>query len=132
MPNRPRAIVLAGQVLLTIATLPAVVTPVLAQAQKPAPTRPAPATFSAAQLDQFAAAAIDVYRINNKHADRWRAAALPAEKSKIQAEAKAEQETAIRKSGLSLETYAAIMRASKVDEALNQQIADRIKARTPS
>lgn len=132
MQIRTRAIALAGTVLLTSALLPAAFTPAHAQAQKPAPAKAAPASFSAAQLDQFATAAIDVYRINNRHADRWRAAALPAEKTKIQAEAKAEQEAAIKKSGLSLQTYSAILSASKSDEALNQQIADRIKAKTPS
>lgn len=132
MQIRTRAIALARTVLLTSALLPAAFAPAHAQAQKPAPAKAAPANFSAAQLDQFATTAIDVYRINNRHADRWRAAALPAEKTKIQAEAKAEQEAAIKKSGLSLQTYSAILSASKSDEALNQQIADRIKAKTPS
>jgi len=120
---------LAG-VLLASALLPAA--GALAQAQNPATTQAAPASFTEIQLDQFATAAIDVYRINNKHSDRWRAAAVPAEKTKIQAEAKAEQETAIKNTGLTLQTYSAILAASKSDAALNQQIADRIKAKTPS
>lgn len=132
MQIRTRAIALAGTVLLTSALLPAAFAPALAQAQKPAATKPAPASFSEIQLDQFATAAIDVYRINNKHSDRWRAAAVPAEKTKIQAEAKAEQEAAIKNTGLTLQAYAAILAASKNDAALNQQIADRIKAKTPS
>ena len=125
-----RAIALAGTVLLSAALLPA--TPALAQAQKPATTQAAPVAFTEIQLDQFATAAINVYRINNKHSDRWRAAAVPTEKTKIQAEAKAEQEAAIKNSGLTLQTYSAILAASKNDATLNQQIADRIKAKTPS
>ena len=132
MQIRTRAIALAGTVLLSSAMLPAAFAPALAQAQKPAATTAAPASFTEIQLDQFATAAIDVYRINNRHSDRWRAAAVPAEKAKIQAEAKAEQEAAIKNTGLALQTYSAILAASKNDAALNQQIADRIKAKTPS
>jgi len=131
MPIGPRTLALAG-VLLFFALLPAGTAPAFAQAQKPATTQAAPASFTEVQLDQFATAAINVYRINNKHSDRWRAAAVPAEKTKIQAEAKAEQEAAIKNTGLTLQTYSAILAASKNDATLNQQIADRIKAKTPS
>jgi Domain of unknown function (DUF4168) len=92
-----------------------------------APTEPSTATYSDAELKSFAAAAVDVHRINSTYLPKL-ADASPDAQRQIETQAMQETTRAVEKQGLTSDKYDAILSAAqsrpevakKVEEFLNE------------
>jgi post-segregation antitoxin (ccd killing protein) len=97
-----------------------------AQSQQ-APTQPSTATYSDAELKSFAAAAVDIHRINSTYLPKL-ADASPDEQRQIESQASQETTRAVEKQGLTSDKYDEILTAAqskpevakKVEQFLNE------------
>ena len=81
-----------------------------------------PATFSATQLQQFAKAAQQVFKIRQKYAPDVRAAGNEKDARALIDKAQAEMTTAIEKEGMTIAQYNTIIEAAQKDPALAGEI----------
>ena len=113
----------AAAVALVAATLSMTALPTLAADEKPNATAPAQkAKISDKRLNDFVAAAKEVYAIRQKYAPQFKAASNDAEKRQVIQSAQGEMKQAIQNRGLTVEQYNEVLVAAKDDQAL----ADRI------
>ena len=92
-----------------------------------APTEQSKAAYSEAELKSFAAAAVDVHRINSNYLPKL-ADASPAEQRQIEKQALQETTRAVEKQGLTSDKYDEILTAAqtkpevakKVEQYLNE------------
>ena len=81
-----------------------------------------PSTFTAKQLQQFAKAAEQVFKIREKYAPDVRAAGTEKDARALIETAQAEMTTAIKKEGMTIEQYNKIIEAAQKDPALAGEI----------
>jgi post-segregation antitoxin (ccd killing protein) len=98
-----------------------------AQSDQAPKTEPSTAAYSDAELKSFAAAAVDVHRINSTYLPKL-AEAGPDEQRQIETQAMQETTRAVEKQGLTSDKYDAILSAAqsrpevakKVEQFLNE------------
>jgi Domain of unknown function (DUF4168) len=102
-------------------------TPLTWAQSEQAPAEQSKATYSDAELKSFAAAAVDVHRINSNYLPKL-AEASPDEQRQIEKQAAQETTRAVEKQGLTSDKYDAILTAAqtkpdvakKVEQFLNE------------
>jgi len=94
---------------------------------KPGMASPA-ASFSEQRLNNFAAAAKEVFEIRQKYAPQFEAASTDADKKLIVQTARGEMEQAIKGKGLTLEQYNEVLVAAKDDQALAEKLGKMMDA----
>jgi len=80
-------------------------------------------TYSDAELKSFAAAVVEVHRINDQYIPRLQAASTPDEEEQIEAAALREMVQAVEKEGLSVEKYEEILTQAQT----NRGVAERLQ-----
>ena len=80
-------------------------------------------TYSDAELKSFAAAVVEVHRINDQYIPKLQAASTPDEEQKLEAAALHEMVQAVEKEGISVEKYEEILTHAQT----NRDIAHRLK-----
>lgn len=119
MTSLPIKLATAVAFAIAATALPASVT--LADDKKP--TTLAPKTnFSQKRLNDFAAAAKEVFAIRQKYAPKFEAAGTDADKKQIVQKARGEMEQAIQGKGLTLNQYNEVLVAAKDDRALADKL----------
>jgi post-segregation antitoxin (ccd killing protein) len=94
-----------------------------------APTELAKATYSDAELKSFAAAAVDVHRINSNYLPKL-ADASPDEQRQIEKQAMQETTQAVEKQGLTSDKYDAILTAAQTKPEVAKKV-ERFLNETP-
>lgn len=119
MPSLPIKIATAVAFAITATALPAGVT--LAADKKPATLAPK-SNFSEKRLNDFAAAAKEVFAIRQKYAPEFESAGTDADKKQIVQKARGEMEQAIQGKGLTIEQYNEVLVAAKDDQGLAEKL----------
>jgi len=125
-PNRSslmtlRSLKTAAVVALAVAGLHLPVT--AATAAEDAPKAAAPKSqFSDKRLNDFAAAAKEVFAIRQKYATQFEAASEEADKKRIVQTAQGEMKKAIEGRGLTIEQYNEVLVAAKDDQVLAEKL----------
>jgi len=89
------------------------------------------AEYSAAELDVFAEALLEVAGVRQEYTSRMQEAETEDQQAAIVEEANAEIVTVIEETdGITLERYTEIAQAANEDQSLNQQIVKRVQAMT--
>jgi hypothetical protein len=86
-----------------------------------APAEPSMATYSDAELKSFAAAAVDVHRINSTYLPRL-ADAGPIEQRQLEKQAQQETTQAIEKQGLTSDRYDEILAAAQAKPDVAEKV----------
>lgn len=93
----------------------------LAADEKPKAAAPK-SNFSDKRLNDFAAAAKEVFEIRQKYAPKFEAAGNDADKKEIVQQARGEMEQAIKGKGLTIEQYNEVLVAAKDDQVLAEKL----------
>lgn len=93
-------------------------------AEQPAPPPPSVADPSDEQLRSFAAATLEVDRLNNQWASRIDQAADLDRRQELRTEALREMAEAVRDEGLSVEEYNALVNVVEADPAVADKVSD--------
>lgn len=120
-PLKATAVKMTAAVAFAVAavTMPAGLA--LAADEKPKATAPK-SNFSEKRLNDFAAAAKEVFAIRQKYAPKFEAAGNDADKKEIVQQARGEMEQAIKGKGLTIEQYNEVLVAAKDDQALADKL----------
>ena len=87
-----------------------------------------PMTFSADQLDAFAAAAHEVTALQREYGARMDEAGSPEQAADLRRQAGEEMAQAVEEQGLTPEEYNAILQAAQADPTLYAMIVERLQA----
>ena len=90
------------------------------QQQRPAP--PAASSFDSDQLQSYAAAVVEVQKINEEYLPKLESAESRGEQQKIREEATGMMVEAIKAEGISVETYNKIYKAARADPRFAQRL----------
>lgn len=101
---------------LVLASAIVIVAPALAEEEAP------PLGYSDAEVDAFAAAALDVQQVQNELQAKLLAADDPTSNEALQAEAQMTARQVVRDRGLSVQDYTEILTAANQDPGLNARI----------
>ena len=121
LPLKTTALKLTAAAAFAVAavTMPAGLA--LAADEKPKAAAPK-ANFSEKRLNDFAAAAKEVFAIRQKYAPQFEAAGNETDKKQIVQQARGEMEQAIKGKGLTIDQYNEVLVAAKDDQALADKL----------
>ncbi len=119
----------ASALALGLVLTPAVAAQQGQQGQAPAPQTKAPSTEQVMKMDlkAYARTAIELQKINNKHAQKFQQAEGQEEKQQIQQKMRQKMVGAIKEGGLTLESYNTIATAAKQDKKVYEKVMGYVK-----
>lgn len=127
LPLKTTAIKMTAAVAFAVAAIATPAGFALADNEKPKALAPK-SNFSEKRLNDFAAAAKEVFAIRQKYAPKFEAASNDADKKQIVQQARGEMEQAIKGKGLTIEQYNEVLVAAKDDQALADKLGRMMDA----
>jgi hypothetical protein len=100
----------------------------IASAQTPSPPSDLATPYSEAELKSFAAAAVEVHRINSSYLPKM-ADATPDEQHQLEQQALRETTAAVEKQGLSSDRYDQILNAAQTQADVAKKVEQYLKDR---
>jgi hypothetical protein len=99
--------------------------------QTPSPEQLSTAPVSDTEIEQFAAAALEVQTLHNQVAPKLEQAADPEELARLREETEREMRWAIEETGLTVQRYQDIFVAFQRDPEINAKVREQLPPSTP-
>src|SRR5262245_50983689 len=120
-----RLLTIAALAALGVASMPASM-PVAAQSVAPPPAATAQ-DYTDAELKSFAAALMQVHRINDAYLPKLQSAKTPEEQQQVQQTASDEMVQAVKKEGMTVDQYHQILARARTSPEMANRINEHLK-----